>query len=123
MSSGSPIPSTPVARRWGVGFAAIWLFFLLDPLLAAWDARDTVAGVVGGLVTVVFGAFYMTIWVRLRRDRNDFASDPTIATSLTYLAGLLALGALMVATLGEAGTTAFVYCAVAAVMLLSLIHI
>ena len=32
MTSGSPIPSTPVARRWGVGFAAIWLFFLLDPL-------------------------------------------------------------------------------------------
>jgi two-component system, NarL family, sensor histidine kinase DesK len=118
VSSGSPIPATPVARRWGVGFAAIWLFFLVDPLMAAWHARDTVAGVVGGLVTVVFGACYMTIWVRLRRDRNDFASDPTFATSLTYLVVLLALAGVMVATLGEAGTTAFVYCAVAAVMLL-----
>ena len=40
----------PDAGRAGAGgsvFAAIWLFFLLDPLAAAWDARDTVAGVVG----------------------------------------------------------------------------
>jgi two-component system sensor histidine kinase DesK len=118
VSSGRPIPATPVARRWGVAFAAIWLFFLLEPLLAAWRARDTVAGVVGGLVTVVFAAFYMTIWVRLRRDRADFASDPAIARSLSYLVVLLALAGVMVATLGQAGTTAFVYCAVAAVMLL-----
>ena len=87
--SGTPIPPTPVARRWGIGFAAIWLFFLADPLIAAWNTRDTVAGVVGGVVTVVFGAFYMSIWVRLRRDRNDFAGPPSTASSVTYLVVLL----------------------------------
>ena len=39
--------STPVdadrptgPRRWGLMFAAIWLFYLLSPLAAAWDRRD-----------------------------------------------------------------------------------
>jgi two-component system, NarL family, sensor histidine kinase DesK len=118
--SGAPIPSTPVARRWGVGFAAIWLFFLLDPLAEAGRTRDTVAGVVGGVVTIVFGTFYMTIWVRLRRDRNDFAGPPPRAQSLTYVVVLLALAGVMVATLGEPGMNSFVYCAVAAVMIFPL---
>lgn len=120
MSSGTPVPPTPVARRWGFGFAAIWLFFLADPAIAAWNARDTVAGVVGGIATVVFGCCYMTIWWRLRRDRNDFASSPTLARSLGYLLVLLALAAVMIATLGQPGTAALVYCAVAAVMCFSL---
>jgi len=118
--SGAPIPPTPVARRWGIGFAAIWLFFLADPLIAAWNTRDTVAGVVGGVVTVVFGAFYMSIWVRLRRDRNDFAGPPSTASSATYLVVLLALSGVMIATLGQAGTASLVYCAVAAVMIFPL---
>ena len=118
--SGTPIPPTPVARRWGIGFAAIWLFFLADPLIAAWNTRDTVAGVVGGVVTVVFGAFYMSIWVRLRRDRNDFAGPPSTASSVTYLVVLLALAGVMIATLGQAGTASLVYCAVAAVMIFPL---
>jgi two-component system, NarL family, sensor histidine kinase DesK len=118
--SGTPIPSAPVARRWGIGFAAIWLFFLLDPLAEAWRTRDTVAGVVGGLVTIVFGTFYMTIWVRLRRDRDGFAGPPTRPRALLDLAVLLALACVMVATLGEPGMNSLVYCAVAAVMVFSL---
>ena len=41
---GGPCPS----QRWAAGgpwFAAIWLFFLLDPLLVAWRHRDTVSSV------------------------------------------------------------------------------
>ncbi len=120
MSSGSPITATPAARRWGVGFAAIWLFFLADPVIQAWNTRDTVAGVVGGVATIVFGAYYMTIWLNLRRDRNDFAGPPSRVRSVTYMVVLLALAGVMIATLGQAGTAALVYCAVAAVMIFSL---
>jgi two-component system, NarL family, sensor histidine kinase DesK len=120
MTSGSPITATPAARRWGVGFAAIWLFFLADPLKQAWDTRDTAAGVVGGVATIVFGAYYMTIWLNLRRDRNDFAGPPSTVRSVTYMVVLLFLAGVMIATLGQAGTAALVYCAVAAVMIFSL---
>jgi len=116
----TPVPQQPLTRRWGVGFAAIWLFFLLDPLKHAWDARDTLAGVVGGLVTIVFGAFYLMIWARLRRDRNDFAGPPAAVRSLTYLVVLLALAGVMIATLGETGMNSLVYVAVAAVMMFPL---
>ena len=120
MSSGTPTPTTPAARRWGVGFAAIWLFFLADPLIEAWRARDTVEGVVGGITTVVFGAYYMTIWLNLRRDRSDFSAPPSTARSLTYLVVLFSLAGVMIATLGQAGTASLVYCAVAAVMMFPL---
>ena len=121
-SAPAPEPASqqPLARRWAVGFAAIWLFFLLDPLVEAWNARDTVAGVVGGVVTLVFAAFYMTIWVRLRRDRHNFTGPPTLARSFTYLTVLVALAAVMIATLGEPGMNSLVYCAVAAVMIFPL---
>jgi two-component system sensor histidine kinase DesK len=120
VSSDSPITATPAARRWGVGFAAIWLFFLADPLSQAWDTRDTAAGLVGGVATVVFGAYYMTIWLNLRRDRNEFAGPPGTARSVTYLVVLLALAGVMIATLGQAGTASLVYVAVAAVMIFPL---
>ena len=116
--SATTTPQQAAGRRWGVGFAAIWLFFLLEPLAEAWDQRDTVAGVVGGLVTVVFGAVYMVMWVRMRRDRNVFFVDPNLTRSLGYLAVLGVLAAVMIALLGQPGTTSLVYCAVASVMML-----
>jgi two-component system sensor histidine kinase DesK len=118
--SDTPIPPASAARRRGVGFGAIWLFFLLEPLTAAWQHRGTVAGVVGGLATVVFAACYMTIWLRMRRDGNQFAAEPRLTASLTSLAVLLVLAAVMIATLGQVGTTSLVYCAVAAVMTMAI---
>ena len=38
-------------NRRGPLFAAIWLFFLLEPLRDGWTHRDTVAGVLGIVVT------------------------------------------------------------------------
>ena len=82
MSSGSPIPETPVARRWGVGFAAIWLFFLLDPLLDGWHHRDTAAGVLGMALTVAFGACYLWVFIAVRRDRAQLSLHPPRSTAV-----------------------------------------
>ena len=46
MTSLTDVQQQPLGRR-GPWFAAVWLFFLLDPLLVGWHHRDTAAGVSG----------------------------------------------------------------------------
>ncbi len=105
--------------RWGPMFAAFWLFFLLDPLNDAWNQRDTWHGQVGLLSTVVFGGTYLAIWVRLRAGRAQLSMRPPLRVALAWLSALVLLGMVMVLSLGEIGTTAVVYVAVASVMLLA----
>jgi two-component system sensor histidine kinase DesK len=106
----------PMGRR-GPWFAAIWLFFLADPLLAGWRHRDNVAGVAGMLVTVVFAVGYMWLWIGLRRDRAMLQSRPPTPSGVLWIGLLAGLGLVMVLTLGQVGTASAVYVAVAAVML------
>ena len=110
---------TQLPMRRGPWFAAIWLFFLLDPLLAAWHHRDSVAGVAGMLLTIAFGAVYMAMWLLLRNQRWRLQVRPAPSVGVAWFAALVALGTLMVVTLGQVGTAASVYCAVTAVMLFS----
>ncbi|WP_344048452.1 sensor histidine kinase [Nocardioides panacihumi] len=105
--------------RLGPLFAGIWLFFLLDPLVDGWRRGD-LRGVLGIVATVAFAAVYMTLWWRIRAERSRLALDPPLAFTAPYLGALFALGAAMVACLGEKGLACTVYIAVAAVMVLSL---
>jgi two-component system, NarL family, sensor histidine kinase DesK len=106
--------------RLGPLFAAIWLFFLLDPLVEGWHHRDEVGGVLGILATVAFAATYMTLWIRMRANSNGPTFDHPLSFTAPYLAALVVLGAAMVACLGEPGLACTVYIAVAAVMVLRL---
>jgi two-component system sensor histidine kinase DesK len=107
---------TPLSRR-GPLFAAIWLFFLVEPLRVGWAHRDTVDGLLGIAATIAFGVVYMLCWVRLRRDRSSLMARPEPRVALAWFAAQLVLGVAMVVTLGQIGTTAAVYLAVVAVML------
>jgi len=104
----------------GPVFAALWLFFLLDPLLEAWSHRDEAAGLVGLLATIVFAAAYMTLWLRVRTDPERLVQDPPPREAAAYLAVLAGLAVVMVACLGEPGMSAAVYVGVVAVMVLPL---
>ncbi|SFC67516.1 two-component system, NarL family, sensor histidine kinase DesK [Nocardioides terrae] len=107
--------------RLGPLFAGVWLFFLLDPLTEGWRHRDEVRGVLGIVATVAFAAFYMVLWSRARHVRGRLTvSDAPVSFALPYLGGMTALGAAMVACLGETGLACTVYIAVAAVMTLPL---
>ena len=68
-------------------------------------------------LTVAFGALYLWVFVAVRRDRAQLSLHPPRSTAVTWLAALLVLGTLMCLTLGQVGTAAAVYCAVAAMML------
>ena len=103
-------------RRLGPLFAGIWLFFLLDPLATGWAHRGTPGGIVGIVGTLAFAATYMALWVRMRAGRARLVADPPLSFTVPYLVGLVALGALMVGTLGQTGLASVVYIAVAAVM-------
>ena len=102
--------------RYGPLFAGIWLFFLVNPLLEGWDHRDETSGVVGLVATVAFAATYMSLWVQMRSGRMRLVIDPPVRFTLPYLVALVALGTVMIAALGEAGTAAIVYVGVSVVM-------
>ncbi len=108
------------SRRWGLLFAGIWLFYLLSPLSAAWAMRDQVRGWVGIVATLVFSVLYMSVFVamRWRRTFSPFRAPLGAPQGVVIVLVLVALGVVMCAAIGEEGTAAAVYIAVACVMCL-----
>ena len=118
MSECDPAPAGPrvQVRQIGPLFAAIWLFFLIDPLLEGWAHRDEVSGIVGILATIAFAAVYMSLWIRTRAERAALVENPPVAFAVTFIGALVGLGVVMVVTLGESGLASTVYLAVSIVM-------
>jgi two-component system sensor histidine kinase DesK len=107
-------------RRWGLLFAGIWLFYLLSPLGAAWSMRDQVRGWVGMVAIAVFAVLYMSVFVamRWRRTFSPFRAPLGAPQGVVIVLVLIALGVVMCAAIGQEGTAAAVYIAVACVMCL-----
>ncbi|WP_211222117.1 sensor histidine kinase [Nocardioides halotolerans] len=115
----TPVPgvSTPGSTgRMGPLFAAIWLFFLLNPLLEGWQHRDEARGLLGIASTLAFAGAYMSLWVRARADRQRLVDTPPLSWSLPYLGVLVGLAAVTIASVGEPGLACVVYVSVACVM-------
>jgi two-component system, NarL family, sensor histidine kinase DesK len=113
------IPSEPDEaygpRRWGWVFAAIWLFYLLNPLEAAWEKHDTAAGWVGIVGTVVFAAIYLTAFLLLRWRRapgTPFRATPSREVGLLIVGTEIGLGVAICAAVGQEGVATAVYVAV-----------
>lgn len=121
----SPVPPAPggssrAAARWGPWFAALWLFYLVDPLLSAWQRRDELRGVLGILAVAVFAGVYLALWIRARAVRARLAHNPPFEVAVANLLALVVLAALVVGLVGEPGLACAVYVAVAGVMVLRL---
>jgi two-component system, NarL family, sensor histidine kinase DesK len=100
-------------------FAAIWLFYLLSPLTAAWD-RGGLRGAVGIAATLVFAAIYLTVFMRMRWRRTGSPFRPPMRASqgVVVVLAMVALAVVMCATIGQKGDAAAVYIAVTCVMCL-----
>ncbi|EWT01971.1 histidine kinase [Intrasporangium oryzae NRRL B-24470] len=101
-------------RRWGWVFAAIWMFYLLNPLEAGWSKRDTVAGWVAIVATVLFAAIYLGVFLllRWRRAGTPFRITPSPALGVVAVAVEIALAVTICLAIGQAGTATAVYIAV-----------
>ena len=116
-SSDADRPAGP--RRGGLMFAAIWLFYLLSPLTAAWDRHD-LRGWVGVVATLLFAAVYLSVFVVMRWRRTGAPFRPPLhpTQGLAVVLVLVALGAVMCVLIGQKGDAAAVYIAVTCVMCL-----
>ncbi|MGC4111560.1 MAG: sensor histidine kinase [Nocardioides sp.] len=116
----APIDARPTGpRRWGLVFAAIWLFYLLSPLSAAWS-RGGMRGAAGIAATLLFATIYMAVFItmRWRRFGMPFRAPLRASHGLVIVAVQILLGIAMCATIGQEGDAAAVYIAVTCVMCL-----
>jgi two-component system sensor histidine kinase DesK len=120
-SSIAPVDEGRVTgpRRWGLMFSAIWLFYLLSPLTAAWDRHD-LRGWIGVLATLVFAAVYLTVFLRMRwrTTGSPFRAPMRPAQGLAVVLAEVALAVVMCVAIGQKGDAAAVYIAVICVMCL-----
>lgn len=103
--------------RFGVLWVALWAFFLIEPLAAAWDRRDTATGWAGMAVTVAFAAWYVGFFVVVRRRRmytGWLPEQPSLAALGVSVALVLAVVDCLV--LGQVADTTAVYVSVMLVM-------
>jgi len=107
-------------RRWGMVFAVVWLFYLLNPLEAGWEKRDTVAGWVGIVATLLFAITYVGAFVLLRNRRPGAPFRATTSTTLGLGAvGVeIALGVVVCLAVGQPGSATAVYVAVLSMLCL-----
>lgn len=113
ISSRTISPEGP--RRWGPVFALVWLFYLLNPLEAAWEQRDTASGWVGIVATLAFAGVYAAAFLMLRNNRpvgSPFRISPDLRIGLLVIGLEVALGVVMCLAVGQHGTAAAVYVAV-----------
>jgi len=103
-------------RPWrGTLYAAVWLAFLEAPVVAAWKEGWSVRGVVGMAAVLAFAGLYLVSFLSNRRRRQR-AEAQSVMSGLLVVAGLAALGTLVCLSVGQSGTSTFVFIAVAAVL-------
>jgi two-component system sensor histidine kinase DesK len=117
----SDVDPRGVPRRWGALFALVWLFYLLNPLEAAWKQRDTVSGWVGIVATITFAVVYAAMFIVMRARRKagtPFRATMSLGAGFAIVAVEVLLGVVVCVAIGQSGTATAVYLAVTSMMCL-----
>ncbi|MFG2059195.1 histidine kinase [Micromonospora sp. NPDC048930] len=115
-----PDGNRPVSRHWrftGWLLAAVWLFFLNIPLLAALHQAEVWRRVVGATTLVAFGVCYVWVFQWARAHRLHHRAIPLVP-AWAALALLVGLGLAGIPGTGGDWLTTLVFVAAAAVFLL-----
>ncbi|MFE4503267.1 sensor histidine kinase [Rhodococcus sp. NPDC056743] len=110
--------AVPRRNRFGILFAAVWMVFLGGPLIEGWNLRGELRGWVGVLATITFSALYLYTFARVQQRRLTLSAEPTVRRAVLTLAGLTALAAVIIISVGPTGLATAPYLAVTAVTLL-----
>jgi two-component system sensor histidine kinase DesK len=114
----SPETGVRPRGRYGWLFAAVWLYFLYQPLEAAWNSDAGLPWrVLGAAALLLFAAGFIWFFARLRY-RRGFGRPPGGAVWPVLVAGL-GLLALAAPAAGEQAMAGLIYVGVAAVMALA----
>ncbi len=107
-------------RRWGSVFALVWLFYLLNPLEAAWEQRDTVSGWIGIVATLAFAAAYAAVFLslRMRAEGSPFRVPVNPWLGVTAIAVEIVLAVVICLAVGQPGTATAVYIGVTSMICL-----
>jgi two-component system, NarL family, sensor histidine kinase DesK len=104
--------------RWGWVFAAVWLFYLSDPISAIHRHHGGAAKVVGYIAIVLFCITYISIFVWARAYRLPGVRGLPLRGRALLVAALLVLGLLTLPAAGSHGTATAIYVSASSMMLL-----
>src|SRR4051794_9145328 len=104
--------------RWGVAFAAIWLFYLTYPFEEALHHRDTATGWIAMVAIVAFAVNYLASFYWVRARHLLVRPGPPVGPALWFLTTAIVLAVLICIAVGQPGTATVVYLAVMAVFYL-----
>ncbi|WP_146211145.1 sensor histidine kinase [Quadrisphaera granulorum] len=121
-SSASLTPSRTALRwrRWGWLLAAVWLVFLLNPLLPALRNPDRSSGAVSVVAILAFAVLYLWSLAFRHRSRDPYgwALEQEPQAAWTTFAALVVLSAISFVGAGIDGAATFVFLAVYALFAL-----
>jgi two-component system sensor histidine kinase DesK len=107
------------ARQWRMRFswlfAAVWLFYLAEPMAAAWNHPEMATRLLGEASLIAFALVYMWLFGFTRQDRRSPGRLPSRQAAFGILT-LLLLAALSIPAAGPASQATLVYVAAAAVL-------